>query len=56
MGLVMSKYYSAYSRCYATIVRWAVISDPFLGNGTVNTFPWQRGKWSVAYAVSAVEQ
>jgi hypothetical protein len=30
-----------YSRCYATIVRWAVILDPFLGNSPVNTFPRQ---------------
>jgi hypothetical protein len=27
------------SRCYAMIVRWAVILDPFLCNGSVNTFP-----------------
>jgi hypothetical protein len=36
------QYCSVYSRCYATIVRWTVISDPFLGNGSVNTFPLQR--------------
>jgi hypothetical protein len=28
-------YCSVYSRCYAAIVRWAVISHPFLGNGSV---------------------
>jgi hypothetical protein len=37
-------------------MKWAVISDPFLGNGSVNTFPWQwlhmqRGKQGVLYAV-----
>jgi hypothetical protein len=26
-------YYSMYSHCYATIVRWAVIPDQFQGNG-----------------------
>jgi hypothetical protein len=53
-------YYSVYSRHYATIVRWAVISDPFLGNGSVNTFPRQplRIQWrkrAVVYAVRAEE-
>jgi hypothetical protein len=36
-------YFCVYSRCYATIVRWAVIPDPFLGHGSVNTFR-QQGK------------
>jgi hypothetical protein len=36
------QYCSIYSHCYTTIVRWAVISDPFLGNGLVNTFLQQR--------------
>jgi hypothetical protein len=39
---LLKKYCSVYSRCYATIVRWAVISEPFLGNGSVNTSPRQR--------------
>jgi hypothetical protein len=30
------------SRCYAMIVGWAVILDPFLANGLLNTFPQQR--------------
>jgi hypothetical protein len=47
-----------YSRCYVTIVRWAVIADPSLGNGLVNTFLLQRlrmqwGKRYVVYAVRA---
>jgi hypothetical protein len=54
------KYCSVYSRCYATIVRLAFISDHFPGNGSVNTFPrqWlrmQRRKRGVAYAVRAKE-
>jgi hypothetical protein len=41
-------------------VTWAVISDPFLGNGLGNMFPWQQlsmqqGKWGVVYAVCAEE-
>jgi hypothetical protein len=52
------KYCSVYSRCYAVIVRLTFISDPFLGNGSVNTFPrqWlrmQRKKRGVFYAVRA---
>jgi hypothetical protein len=35
-------YCSIYSHCYAMIVRQAVISDPLLGNGSVNTFPQQE--------------
>jgi hypothetical protein len=31
-----------YSCCYVTIVRWAVISDPFLGNSSVNMFLQQQ--------------
>jgi hypothetical protein len=31
-----------YSLYYETIVRWEVISDPFLGNNFVNTFLRQR--------------
>jgi hypothetical protein len=47
---------NVYSRCYATILRWSVISDPFPGNGSVNTFPqqrlhMQRWKRGVVYAV-----
>jgi hypothetical protein len=47
---------SVHSRCYATIVKWSVISDPFLGNGSVNMFPRRRlrmqwGKRGVVYAV-----
>jgi hypothetical protein len=30
------------SRCYAMILRWNIILDPILGNGSVNTFPLQR--------------
>jgi hypothetical protein len=30
------------SCCYAMIVRWAVVLDPFLGNGLLNTSPQQR--------------
>lgn len=29
------KYCSVYSHCYATTVRWAVIPDQFVGNGSV---------------------
>jgi hypothetical protein len=35
-------YCSVYTRCYAMNVRWADISDPLLGNGSVNTFLRQR--------------
>jgi hypothetical protein len=57
---VFKKYCSVYSRCYATILRWAVISEMFLGNGSVNTSPWQRlriqwGKRCAIYAVRAEE-
>jgi hypothetical protein len=31
----------SYSRYYAMTVRWVVIPAPFLGNGSVNTFPRQ---------------
>jgi hypothetical protein len=46
------------SRCYAMIVRWAIILDSFLGNGSLNTFPRQRlqikrGKLGVSSAVRA---
>jgi hypothetical protein len=51
----LSKYCSVYSRCYATIVRWTVISETFLGNGSVNTLPRQRGKRGIVYAVRAKE-
>lgn len=49
-----------YSRCYATIVVWAVISDPFLGSGLINSFPRQRlrmqwRKCDVFYTVHAEE-
>jgi hypothetical protein len=45
---------------YATNVKWEVISHPFLGNGSVNTFPrqrlcMQRGKRGVVYAVRVEE-
>jgi hypothetical protein len=33
---------SVYSCCYATIVRWAVMSDLFLSNDSLNTCSWQR--------------
>jgi hypothetical protein len=44
----------------ATNVKWAVISDSFLGNNSVNTFPpqrlrMQRGKLGVVYAVPVEE-
>jgi hypothetical protein len=47
---------NVYSHCYATIVRRVVISHLFLGNGSVNTFPWQQlhmqqGRKDVVYAV-----
>jgi hypothetical protein len=50
-------YCSVYSRYYAAIVKWAVISDPFLRNGSVNTFPRQRlcMQRGVVYAVRAEE-
>jgi hypothetical protein len=35
-------YCSAYGRCYATTARQANKQRPFLGNGSVNTFPLQR--------------
>jgi hypothetical protein len=43
--------------CYATIMRWAVISNPFLGNSLGNTFlrKWLRMKQSVVYVVLAEE-
>jgi hypothetical protein len=58
--LLSSSYCSVYSRCYATIVRRSVISDSFLGNSSINMFPWQRsrkqrGKRYVVYAVRAQE-
>jgi hypothetical protein len=34
------KYYSVYSYCYVTATRWADIPRPFLGSGSVNTFPF----------------
>jgi hypothetical protein len=40
-------------RCYAILVRWAVVLDAFLDNGSVNTFSRQLGRRSVAYAVRA---
>jgi hypothetical protein len=49
-----------YSRCCATIVRWAVVLDPLLGNSSVNTFPlqrlrMQRGKRGVVYVIRSEE-
>jgi hypothetical protein len=45
-----------YIRCYATIVRLAVISDPFLDNDSVNTFPRQQLRMQrVIYAVREKE-
>lgn len=49
-----------YSHCYATNLRWAAISDMFLGDGSLNIFQWQglfmqQGKWGVVYAVSTEE-
>lgn len=57
---IKAVYCSMCSRCYATIVRWAVLSEPFLDKGSLNTFPRQwlrieRGKRSVVYAVRAEE-
>jgi hypothetical protein len=36
---IIHVYWSVYSRCYATTARWVDIPGPFLGNGSVNTFP-----------------
>jgi hypothetical protein len=36
-------------------LRWAVIIDPLLGNGSVNAFPQQQVKRGVAYAIRAEE-
>jgi hypothetical protein len=55
-----SQYYKVYRRCYATIVRSEVISDSFLGNGSVTPSPqqrlrMQRGIRGVVYVVRAEE-
>jgi hypothetical protein len=60
LGLQNPIYCSVYSCWYATIVTWAVTSNPFLGNGSVNTFPrerlrMQRGKRGVVYAIRAAQ-
>jgi hypothetical protein len=39
-------------------MKWEVISDPFLGNGSANAFPrqrlsMQRGKRNIVYGVRA---
>jgi hypothetical protein len=31
-----------YSRCYAIVEQTTMLCNPFLGNGSVNTFPLQR--------------
>jgi hypothetical protein len=54
------EYYSVYIRCYAAILRLMFISDLFLDNATVNTFPPQRlllqgRKLGVVYTVRAEE-
>jgi hypothetical protein len=37
--IICQLYCSVQSRCYATTARWADILGPFLGNGSVSTFP-----------------
>jgi hypothetical protein len=32
-------YCRVHIRCYATTMKWEDIPEPFLGNGSVNTFP-----------------
>jgi hypothetical protein len=54
------RYHQNILACIAVAMLWAVISDPFLGHGSVNTFPrqrlrMQREKWDVVYAVPAME-
>jgi hypothetical protein len=39
VNLLGDKYCSMWNRCYATTASWEDIQWPFLGNGSVNTFP-----------------
>jgi hypothetical protein len=38
-----------YSRCYATIAKWADIPGPFLGNGSVNTFELLHNRFIIMH-------
>jgi hypothetical protein len=43
-------YFSVKSRCFATTVRWADIPGPFVGNGSVSTFPQQQAQKQQRYS------
>jgi hypothetical protein len=50
----MKVYCCVYSRCYAVNLKWAVISEPFLGNGSYsNDYTCKEGNGGVVYAVRA---